>query len=117
MNIYKIAYLITTGLFAALMLMSAGMYIFQNEMVREMFAVFGHPTHVIYPLAAAKILGIIAIISRLSPTLKEWAYAGFFFEIVLAFMAHYYTDGAIEAPIVGMVLLLSSYFLQKRAYI
>lgn len=93
------------------------MYIIKNEMVQEMFLVFGYPTHLIYPLALAKILGIIAIASRFSPTLKEWAYAGFFFEIILAFLAHYFSDGAIEAPIIAMVLLMSSYFLQKKAFV
>ena len=46
----------TTGLFSAFILMGAGMYLFNNAMVVEMFAALGYPAHIIYPLAAAKIL-------------------------------------------------------------
>ncbi len=39
------------------------------------------------------ILGLIAIWSNKSATLKEWAYAGFFFNFVLAFLAEVHAVG------------------------
>ncbi|MFK7908262.1 MAG: DoxX family protein, partial [Chitinophagales bacterium] len=84
----KIIFWVSTGLLTALMLMSAGMYFFQYEMVSETFTKLGFPTYIIYPLAVAKILGLIAIWSRKSQMLKEWAYAGFFFDFLLAASAH-----------------------------
>ena len=70
------------------MLMSAGMYIFNNAEVSKMFTGFGYPTYIIYPLAVAKLLGLVAIWGKSFKSLKEWAYAGFFFDFVLAVGAH-----------------------------
>jgi hypothetical protein len=41
-----------------------------------------------YPLAAAKALGVLTILLRPTPSLVLFAYAGFFFDLVLALMAH-----------------------------
>lgn len=84
----KIIYYSSTGLLTLLMLMSSGMYIFNNEGVKEMFINFGYPTYIIYPLATAKLFGVLAIWNPKFKALKEWVYAGFFFDFVLAFFAH-----------------------------
>ncbi|MGB1019090.1 MAG: DoxX family protein, partial [Chitinophagales bacterium] len=68
----KIIYLISTGLLSLMMLMSAGMYIVKNADVSVIFSGLGFPTYIIYPLAVAKILGIIAIWTKKSQSLKEW---------------------------------------------
>ena len=108
---YKTIYLITTGLLSLLMLFSAGMYFFNHQMVVDTFERLGYPTYIIYPLAIAKILGLIAIWSRKSTTLREWAYAGFFFDFLLAFTAHLYVkDGEHFAALMAMIFLLVSYY-------
>jgi len=72
---------------------------------------------VVYPLAIAKILGVIAILSKKSSTLKEWAYAGFFFDFVLAAAAHLSVgDGEFAPAVVASVVLLVSYFYDKRVF-
>lgn len=115
MNKEKIAYYITTGLLSALMLMSAGMYVFNHAEVAKVFTTLGYPTYIMYPLAAAKVLGVIAIWTKLSDTLLEWAYAGFFFDFVLAAAAHIAVkDGQYAVPIIATLLLLASYILHKR---
>jgi hypothetical protein len=54
-------------------------------------------------------------LSNFSKTLKEWAYAGFFFDFVLAFMAHFYAgDGGFMTPMVALILLFTSYFFDKK---
>lgn len=111
----KIIYYIATGLLTALMLMSAGMYFFNHEMVASTFSNLGYPTYIIYPLAIAKILGLIAIWTKQSNTLKEWAYAGFFFDFVLALAAHIHLkDGAYAPAAIAIVLLLVSYICEKK---
>lgn len=111
----KIIYYIVTGLLTAMLLMSVGMYVFNHEMVAGMFESFGYPTYIIYPLAAAKLLGLFAIWNPNFKTLKEWAYAGFFFDFVLAFFAHYMvSDGGQGGAIVALVLLLGSYVFSKK---
>jgi hypothetical protein len=114
MNKQKITYLVSTGLMSALMLMSAGMYIFNNEAIQGAFTSLGYPTYLIYPLAIAKILGILAIWVNKSKALKEWAYAGFFFDFVLALTAHLaIDDGEFGAAAVALILLVISYSTWK----
>ena len=111
----KITYLVSTILLSLMMLMSAGMYLFNNEMVSGMFVTFGYPTYIIYPLAFAKIAGLIVIWLPNTNRLKEWAYAGFFFDFVLAFFAHFMiNDGEHMGAIIALVLLLVSYFSKHK---
>ncbi len=116
-NKNKITYLVSTGLLTALMLFSAGMYFFNYEMVSQTFTKLGFPTYIIYPLAIAKILGLVAIWTRKSPLLKEWAYAGFFFDFVLAFAAHIsINDGEYIPALVAIVLLILSRVYDGRYF-
>ncbi len=111
----KIIYYVATGLLTVMLLMSAGMYVFNNVVVSELFVSFGYPTYIIYPLAIAKVLGLIALWNPNFITLKEWAYAAFFFEFILAFFAHYMVgDGEQIGAVIAMVLLLASYIFNKR---
>ena len=111
----KIIFYASTGLLSALMLFSAGMYFFNHDMVVEMFTSLGYPPYIIYPLGIAKILGVIAIWVRKSPALTEWAYAGFFFDIVLALTAHLMVqDGAHGTAVVALILFTASYLSGKR---
>ena len=113
----KTIYFIATGLFTASILMSASMYFIEHEMVSETFARLGYPVYLVYPLAIAKFLGLIAIWTKKSNTLKEWAYAGFFFDFVLTICAHTAAkDGGFVAPLVMIVILLVSYIFEKKAY-
>ncbi len=113
----KMVYYVSTGLLSALMLMSAGMYLFNNAAVQEIFIKLGYPTYIIYPLAIAKILGLIAIWTRKSNMLKEWAYAGFFFDFLLAGSAHINAaDGEYIPALLAMVLLFLSYFFGNKIH-
>ena len=111
----KIIYYISTGLLTLLMIMSIGMYLFNHEMMAETFTKLGYPSYIIYPLAAAKALGLIAIWTNLSNTLKEWAYAGFFFDFILALSAHIHiADGEHIPAIIALILLSISYYFSKK---
>ena len=111
----KIIYYISTGLLTLLMIMSIGMYLFNHDMMAETFTKLGYPSYIIYPLAAAKALGLITIWTNLSHTLKEWAYAGFFFDFILALSAHINIgDGEHIPAIIALILLLISYYFSKK---
>ncbi|WP_405605461.1 DoxX family protein [Polaribacter sp. Asnod1-A03] len=115
MKTTKIIYYISTALLSVIMLFSAGMYLFNYETVSGFFTNLGYPTYIIYPLAIAKILGLIAIWFINSKSLKEWAYAGFFFDFVLAFFAHYMVkDGGYMSALVAIILLAISYITYKK---
>jgi len=110
----NIIYWIATGLLTALILISAGLDIFYNEMVSEAYIKFGYPTYIIYPLGFVKILGLIAIWAKKTNTLKKLAYAGFFFNFVLAFGAHINeNDMGFLPAIIGIILLSISYMYNK----
>jgi hypothetical protein len=106
----KITFRITTGLLTVIILMFVGNSIFNREMFTSRFASLGYPTYLIYPLVGAKLLGLLAIWSNKSTTLKEWAYAGFFFNFVLAFFAEINAmDGEYISSPLAVMLLLTSY--------
>lgn len=113
----KIIYWIATGLLCLMMLFSAGMYFFNHEEVVQVFATLGYPAYIVYPLAIAKILGLLAILTKRSQVLKEWAYAGFFFDFVLALAAHLQAgDGEFGGAAVAIVLLFVSYAYDKKVF-
>ncbi|MFD1551666.1 DoxX family protein [Putridiphycobacter roseus] len=115
MKAIKITRYVSTGLLSALLLMSAGMYIFKNADITELFSALGYPTYIIYPLAVAKILAVIAIWAPKMPTLKEWAYSALFFEFLLAISAHLnVNDGEFGGAVMALILLILSYFTYKK---
>lgn len=115
MKSIKITYYISTGLLTLLMLFSAGMYFFNYEEVAGMFNNFGYPTYIIYPYAVVKILGLLALWFVANKSIKDWAYAGYFFAFILAFFTHYMIgDGEQMGAVVATVLLLTSYFTYKK---
>jgi len=115
MKINKISYYAATGLLSVLMLFSIYMYVFDHDAVKVMFEGFGYPTYIIYPYAALKFLGVFAIWNPKFRLIKEWAYAGFFFAFILAFFAHYMIgDGSEAGALMALVLLMVSYYFNKK---
>lgn len=108
----KYTYWITTALICMLMLYSAGMYFLNYDMVSGFFKVLNFPTWIIYPLATLKVCGAAMILWRKNKWLMEWAYAGFFFDFLLAAGAHYFNpdDTGWIMPFIAAVILLASYF-------
>ena len=115
MKTNNIIYYMVTGLLSVLLLFSAGMYFFNYDEVAGMFTNFGYPTYIIYPYAVAKILGLIAIWFVANKTVKEWAYAGFFFAFIFAFFAHVMIGDGEQIPaVLAMILLIVSYIYSKK---
>ena len=114
MHTKQIVYWVTTVVLCGIMLYSATMYFAKTEMISGFFESYSFPTYLVIPLAIAKILGVIMILWRQSKWLTEWAYAGFFFNLVLANLAHYYAgDGIVGFSLVALIALFPSYFLGK----
>ena len=114
----KIAYWIVTILMCALFLFSAQMYFRNPDMIQGYFEAKGFAPWIVIPLAVAKILGIVAVLTDLSKILREWAYAGFFYDVVLASSMHYITgDGLSWMSVGGIGLVLLSRFLLQYRYV
>lgn len=110
----KIIYWITTVALCAIMLYSAQMYFFQTEMAQGFFKHFNYPTYIVIPLAIAKLLGIAAILTNKIKWIKEWAYAGFFFDLILATLAHHYAGHPIGLSVYAILILIVSYTIGKK---
>ena len=113
----KIIFMVATGLLSAMMIMSAGMYFFNYEEVSGVFEQLGFPTFIIYPLAILKILGLVAIWTRVSTTLVYFAYAGFLYDFILAFTSHLAIgDGEQGGAVVATLVWLVSFMYYKKLY-
>jgi hypothetical protein len=113
----KIIFRVATGILSVIVLMFVGNAIFNREMFTNRFSSLGYPAQIIYPLAAAKVLGLLAIWSNRSATLREWAYAGFFFNFVLAFLAEIQAiDGEYISSPLALIVLLISYISGKKEF-
>jgi len=78
----NIIYWIATGLILAMMLWSAINSFTNNPQGAQIMAHLQYPLYLAKFLGVAKILGIIAILVPGYPQLKEWAYAGFTFDLL-----------------------------------
>jgi len=114
MRIKQIVYWVSTALLCGIFLYSAFMYITNTEMIKSFFESFNYPTYIVIPLAILKISGVVMLLWRPNKWLTEWAYAGFFFDLVLAMAAHYYAgDGIVCFSFYGLIAIFPSYFLGK----
>ncbi|MDY8135168.1 DoxX family protein [Aquimarina sp. 2201CG5-10] len=110
----KIVYWIATAALCAIMLYSAQMYFRNTEMVEGFFESFNYPKYIVIPLAVAKVLAVIAILTNKIKWIKEWAYAGIFFDLVLASMAHQYAGHPIGMSVYAILILAISYATGKK---
>lgn len=110
----KVIYWLFTGVMCLIFALSASMYFVKYEMVRGFFEELNYPVYIIYPLAIAKILGIVAILSNRSKLLKEWAYAGFFFDSVLAIAAHHFAGHGFGLSIIALIAVVGSRYMESK---
>lgn len=117
MQLNKIIYWVSTTIFCGIFLFAAIMYFTKYEMVKGFFTSLGYPVYIIYPLAVAKVLGVAAILSKKSRVLKEWAYAGFFFDTALAASAHVHAkDGGQWLALTAMAMLIISRIFESKIF-
>jgi hypothetical protein len=81
----NIFYWIFTGLFAAMMLGASIPDIISAPVAVEGMGRLGYPAYFIPFIGVAKFLGVVAILVPGFPRLREWAYAGLFFDLIGAF--------------------------------
>src|SRR5438067_1934468 len=78
----NLIYWILTGLFAFAMLGSAIPDILVMPVAVEGFRQISMPAYLLPFLGWAKLLGVVAILIPGYPRVREWAYAGLFFDIL-----------------------------------
>ena len=115
MRTKTIAYWTTTGLVALAFIAGGLTDAAGSPMVLETMKHLGYPAYFAMLLGAWKLLGGAAILSPRFPLLKEWAYAGMFFDLTGAAVSHAASgDGAskIITPLVLLGLTVASWSLR-----
>jgi hypothetical protein len=110
-------YWIATLLFVMPQGWAALQYLIEAPRMTHTITQLGYPEYFMGILGVAKLLGIAAIVTGISPTLKEWAYAGFTFDVCGAFASHLGAGDSLAValvPLAFLVVQLASYFTWKR---
>ena len=115
----NILYWVFTILFAGLMVFSSldGIQL-TDQAIKFLHDGFGYPIYFIQFISIAKLLGAIAILIPGLKTLKEWAYAGLFFDLVGAIYSGL-AVGGFDPKMLGMLIwivpgILSYYYWHKK---
>ncbi|MCA1829426.1 MAG: DoxX family protein [Gemmatimonadales bacterium] len=113
----RVAATVTTGLFAAMMTISGVLYIVGIRPVQEGIHALGYPDYFMRFLGLAKLLGAAALVAPRMPRLREWAYAGFAFDLIGALVSHAATGTLAHAApaAISLALLASSFLLRSPA--
>jgi uncharacterized membrane protein len=113
----KTWYWIITGIFAAFMLFTAVPNVLETPETMVFFTALGYPLYFVKFIGIAKILGVIAILVPSFKRLKEWAYAGLFFDLFGATYSVIAKYGfAVEQSFMLVLIgfLFLSYYLWHR---
>lgn len=118
MNLIKIFYRITLGLFTFAIGLSVYRYVLHYEDAVLQFNELGYPEHLVGLLALAQVLGLLIIIRNKGKYLTEWAYTGFFINFICAIFAHFFSKhGNGAAAVFAIIILAALYMLNKRCKI
>jgi len=101
----KIIYWIATVWLALGMTSTGIVQLIKMDEEVTMITQLGYPSHILTVLGFWKVLGVIAILIPRFPLLKEWAYAGFFFNMTGAVFSHV-VAGSDPIDLFGPILLI-----------
>jgi hypothetical protein len=116
----NIVYWISTIIFSALMIFSAlGGLQPTPQAIQLIHDSLGYPVYFIQFISIAKLLGAIIILIPGSGRIKDWAYAGLFFDLAGAIYSGVAASGKFDPLMLTMLIwilpgILSYYFWQKK---
>lgn len=117
-KVIRVGIWVSTGLFSVMFAVSGVMFILGPAEVVATFRHLGYPDYFRQLLGIAKLLGVAALVlPPPSPTLREWAYAGFTFTCIAAATSHAMSGdpaGKVAGSLFALTLLMTSYFLRRR---
>jgi hypothetical protein len=116
----KILYWVFTVLFSGLMIFSAVPSIVTNQAsIQLIHDGMGYPVYFISFTGWAKLIGSVAILIPGLKKIKEWAYAGLFFDLIAAVYSGIASaQGVVDPRMAGMLIwivpgILSYYWWNK----
>jgi uncharacterized membrane protein YphA (DoxX/SURF4 family) len=114
-KIKAIAYWTTTIFGPASFVIGGVLGVTHDAQVMATLQHLGYPPYFATISGIWKLLGAIAVVVPGFPRLKEWAYAGFFFELTAAAVSRGFSgDGPVDiaAPLVFLALVIVSWALR-----
>jgi uncharacterized membrane protein YphA (DoxX/SURF4 family) len=118
MNKKNIAFWIATTLFCLVFTIGGVANLVRIEHQVEIMQTLGYPLYLMTILGVAKLLGVAAVLIPRFPTLKEWAYAGFTFDMLGAAASHGFVGDPIAetaAPLVILAIGMVSYLARPAS--
>lgn len=109
-------YLVSTGLLVAVMLSSALADVLHAQPIVDDFRRLGYPDYLITPLGLIKLMGVAALVHPAAVRLREWAYAGFSFELGGATISQIAAGSSfvqVLAPLSCAALVATSYVARR----
>ena len=114
----KLKYWIPVGLLAAMMFVSGVANVTDQPRPMQAAAHLGYPAYIATELGIWKLLAAVALVFGARwPRLQEWAFAGVFFDLSGAVVAHAASgDGLADSAPAGVLLLLTgvAYVAHRR---
>jgi len=111
----RIIYVASTAILVLEILVGAFMDLAHLPYVVQDVRSIGYPTYVLYIVGVWKVLAVGALLWPRLPRLREWAYAGVFFEMSGAAASHVLVGdpiGKYAAPLAFTFLTLVSWWFQ-----
>ncbi len=117
MTARTLGYWVATGLLCAELLAGVVLDLGRLPAAASVVAHLGYPAYVMTIVGVWKLLAVPAILAPGFLRLKEWAYAGIFFEMSGAVVSHAVCgDGkALIAPLIFTFLGLASWWLRPQS--
>ena len=131
MKVNTLLYYISTGLITFFLVAGAFTYLSGSERIQVAFSnemtdgynAIGFPAWLIVPMAIMKLAGAFALWAPMVPKwLREWAYAGIFFNMFLAIGAHVFNpinpndaDLIAIVPFVLTIISRATLFVKESA--
>ncbi len=106
-----------TIIFCLGMLFSGISELVGTEEGNEVITKLGYPLYINAILGVAKVLGVIVLLQTKFKAIKEWAYAGFTFDIIGASASYALNGDGLSATLVPLpffIVLMSSYISWKK---
>jgi DoxX-like family len=113
----RIIYITSTAILVLEILVGAFMDLAHLPYVVHDVLSIGYPTYVLYIVGIWKLLAVAALLWPRLPRLREWAYAGVFFEMSGAAASHVLVGdpiGKYAAPLAFTFLTLVSWWFQPN---
>jgi len=90
-----------------------------NKVVWDITVALGYPSHFIYILGVAKLSGVVVLlIPNKLLRLKEWVFAGIFFDITFAFLSKIAVFGIATTvdAVIAFIMVGVTYAMFRKLY-